>query len=367
MIKRIIYASFLIMLFSFATIYASETEPSVAADGIKELTIEDAIIQAQKRSKKLRAQKTTIELADVNTEAAKDYYYNQAWNFGYEQASAEYSKARTNKEYEQKNETLIAEQIAFDMESLFDDILELEEKQALLFENLTVQKQKASHAAKKEALGLGSAVARKTEQTKIEMQNKELESLTQALNAEYRKLNDAIGGEEERYNLIKENTYEPLDMKRSLQGHISYSVDSDLDIWLLEEITEADKIAFAGPGPDGYAPTYTLYQQRKLNYQEAINKIALSKEGKEEQVKQIYENIIALEIQHDKILIDLEEAQRQYRIMEKRYELGMITGLNLQEAQLGILQNQVQLSSIVRQHNQLKILFEKSYLANPQM
>ena len=364
--KRTIYISLLLMMFSFTTIYASEAEVSVREDGIQELTIEDAIIKAQKRNKTLRTQKTTIELANVSADAAKEQYYN-SWDYGFEKASADYSKARTNKEYAQKNEEVMAERIGLDMENLFDDILELGEKKNLLTENLTIQKQKAAHAAKREAVGLGSAVATKTEQAKIAVQNKELESLTQALDAEYRKLNDAISGEEERYHLIKENIYEPLEMERSLQGHISYSVDSDLDIWLLEEVAKADEITLTAPGLDGFAPTYTFYQQRKLAYQQGLNEVALSKEGKEKQIKQIYENIIALEIQHDKIIIDLEEAQRQYGIMKKRYELGMITALNLQEVELGILQNQVQLSSTIRQHNQLKILFEKSYLAKPQM
>ncbi len=175
-------------------------------------------------------------------------------------------------------------------------------------------------------------------------------------------MNDAIGGKEERYILVKENSYEPLDMKRSLQGQVSYAINNDIGLWLQEEMAESEKVAFTAPGLDGYAPTYTLYQQRKLSYAQAMNNVSLTKEAKEEQIKQIYENIQALQIQHDKILIDLEEAQRQYEVMKKRYELGMITAMNLEELELGILQHKVQLSSTIRQHNQLKMLFEKSYL-----
>lgn len=364
--KKIIYIGLLTMLFSVTAIHASEPEVVVVESGLQELKIEDAIIKAQNRNKKLRMQGTNIEIAKVNKDAAKENYYN-SWDMGFEQASSAYSKATANAEYEEKNETIIAEQVAFDVEAQFDDIIELEEKYQLASRNVDIQKQKVSHAVKKEQLGLGSKAATQAEKTKLETQNKDIESLIQAIETEYRKLNDAIGGKEERYMLVKDNSYEPLDMKRSLQGQVSYAIIKDIGLWLQEEVAQAEEVAFIAPGPDGYAPTYTLYQQRKLGFQKATNDLSLSKEAKEEQVKQIYENIQALQIQHDKILIDIVESQRQYGIMKKRYELGMVTAMNLQELEIGILQNQVQLSSTIRQHNQLKILFEKSYLGVSKM
>ncbi len=363
--KNIIYVSLLIMMFSLTTLYGSEVETVVGEDGIEELTVEDAVVKAQKRNKRLRMQGTTIELAKVNKDSAKEHYDN-VWDGQFQAASSAYSKATANAEYEVKNEALIADQVAFEIETQFDDILELEEKYKLACENLKVQQQKVNHAAKKETLGLGSIIVTKAEKNQLKIQNKNIESLEQAIETEYRKLNDAIGEKEEKYTLIKENNYEPLDMKRSMQGQVSYAINSDLGIWLQEEVAESEKVAFIAPGPDGYAPTYTLYQQRKLNYAQALNNVSLSKEGKEEQIKQLYENIQALEIQHDKIIIDLEEAQRQYGIMKKRYELGMITALNLEEVELAVLQNELQLSSTIRQHNQLKIMFEKSYLGATQ-
>lgn len=359
--KKVIYITLLVMMFSLTIVHASETEGPVAGNGLQELKIEDAITKAQKRNKQLRVQGTNIELAQVRKDAAKEDYYN-AWDFGFEQASAQYSKATVNVEYERKNEKVIAEQVAFQIEAQFDDILELEEKHDLSYKNLNIQRQKVNHAMKKEELGIGSKVATKAEKTKLEIQNKDIEGLIQAIDTGYRKLNDAIGGKEERYILVKENSYEPLDMKRSLQGQVSYAINNDIGLWLQEEMAESEKVAFTAPGLDGYAPTYTLYQQRKLSYAQAMNNVSLTKEAKEEQIKQIYENIQALQIQHDKILIDLEEAQRQYEVMKKRYELGMITAMNLEELELGILQHKVQLSSTSRQHNQLKMLFEKSYL-----
>ncbi|HHX62670.1 MAG TPA: TolC family protein [Epulopiscium sp.] len=359
--KKTIYITLLIMLFSLTTIHANESKVTPVENGLKELRVEDAIIKAQQRSKKLRMQGTNVEYAKVNKEAAKENYYN-SWDIGFEQASASYSKATANETYERKNEEVIAEQVGYEIETQFDDILELEEKYQVGYANLNIQKQKLNHAIKKEELGVGSTIATKAEKTKLQVQNKDMEGLIQAIDTGYRKLNDAIGGKDERYILVKENIYAPLDMKRSLQGQVSHAINNDIGLWLQEEIAESDKTAFIAQGPDGGAPTYTLYQQRKLSYAQAINNVSLTKEGKEEQIKQIYENIQALEIQHDKIVIDLEEAQRQYNIMKKRYDLGMITLINLEELELGIIQNQAQLSSTIRTHNQLKMVFEKSYL-----
>lgn len=359
--KKTIYITLLIMLFSLTTIHANESKVTPVENGLKELRVEDAIITAQKRSNKLHRQGTSIELAKVNKEAAKENYYN-AWDMGYEQASASYSKAIAQETYETKNEEIMAEQVGYAIETQFDEILDLEEKYQVAYANLNLQKQKLNHAIKKEDLGIGSTAATKAEKTKLAGQNKDIESLLQTIDAAYRKLNEAIGGKDERYILVKENSYAPLDMKRSLQGQVSYAINNDIDLWLLEEVAKADKVAFIAPGLDGGAPTYTVYQQRKLNNAQAENTVSLTKEGKEEQIKKIYENIQALEIQHDKIVIDLEEAQRQYNIMKKRYDLGMITLINLEELELGIIQNQAQLSSTIRTHNQLKMVFEKSYL-----
>ncbi len=355
--KKSLYMALLIIVFSFSMVYAND---------LQELKVEDAIITAQKRNNRLRMQGTNIVSADVDKDSAKEHYYNSG-NIGFEQASANYSKATASAEYERKNETIIAEQVAFDIEANFDEILELEEKHELALESLRVQQEKLNHAATRQQLGLGSETATKAEKIKMEIQNKEITGIVQAIDAGYRKLNDAIGGKEERYKLIKENIYEPLDMKRSLQGQVSYSINKDIGIWLQEKVSDADKVAFIAPGPDGGAPTYTLYQQRKLNYAQAQNNITLSKEVKEQQIKQIYENIQALEIQHDRVLVDLEDVQRQKNIMQKRYDLGMIPYINLQEIELAILQNEVQLNSIIRQHNQLKVIFDKSYLTANQM
>ena len=374
--KKIIYQSLLVMMFSFTMVYASEADFFVekqvqkegVENGVKDLTLGNAIIQAQKADKKLKAQKTNIELAKANAEAAKDYYYNQAWEVGYEQASANYEKAMANKEYQIKNESLMEEQIGFDIANRFDDILELEENHKLLLETIKIQKQKITHAIRREFLGLGSKIQVQAEEAKLALQNKELASLVQAINTEYRKLNDAIDGEEERYKLIKDNTYEPLDMEKSLDGQISHAINSDLGLWLQEEIAKTAERTFTAPErPGSGAPTYALYQQRKLGFEQSMNDISLNKESKKEQIKQIYENIQALEIQYDKTLMDLAENQRQYRIMEQRYALGMITPIVLDELQLAILQNEMKLSSTIRQHNQLKVLFEKSYLGVPKM
>ena len=360
------------MMFSFSTVQASELEfVEIESTEIQPmemvLKLEDAILMAQKRDKRLRIQQTTIELAEVTTESAKENYYN-SWDIGFEQASSNYSQAQANEKYEKKNESIIGEGIAYSMEKQFDTILELEDQHKLAKQSLDIQSEKTRQSLRKQQLGLSSEVATKAEQAKLDLKNKEMESLTQAIDTEYRKLNDVIGGEEERYSLIKENLYRPLEMERSIEGQISYAINSDPGFELQEEMAKAQEISLIAPnpGPMGGAPTYAVYQQRKLSQEQAVSNISLSKEGKEQQIKQIYENILALEIQHDTLLIELEETKRQYEIMLKRYELGMVTNLNLQELELAILQKNTQISSTIRQHNQLKILFDKSYLGQVQ-
>lgn len=355
--KIVVYISLFIMMFSVTGLQASELE-----SGLTELTIEDAIEKAQRKDDRLKTHKIDLELAQANEKIARQQYLGVEWSYRPDEVSAAYTKATANRRYQIKNEVVIKDQIAYEIENQFDAILELEEQSELAASRAKVQKEKTNQVIRKEKLGLASTIEVEAEKATLEIGKQEIKTLAQSLDIEYRKLNDAIGGSEQRYNLIKGNTYEPLDMIGSLEGRVSHAIDSDLGLWLQEQVTDADKTTFLAPGADGYAPTYELYQQRKVAYQKALNDVSLNKEGKKEQVKQIYENILMLELQHDKIVMEIEESKREYDIMKKRYELGMVTSLNLDQLELATLQKKIQLTSIIRQHNQLKEIFDKSYL-----
>ena len=358
---KTIYIAMLTILFSLAL----GVKPNVFAlepmNEIKQLKVEDAILKAQQRNKRLRMQQKEIDYAGADKEDAY-YNYQNSWDIGFEAASATYSQTIINQDYETKYEEVIKEQIAYDIEGQFDSLLELEEKYKLAQKGLHIQQQKLNHAIKKEQLGLASKNDLAAAKALLGTQKKEIDSLIQSIDAGYRKLNDAIGGKDERYNLIKENIYQPLDMKRSLQGQVSYAIDSDLEIWKQEESAKNQKILLTANTING-APTYAEYQKRKIGYEQGLSNVSLSKEAKEKQVKEIYENIMALEIQYDRMLIEKEEMQRKYNIIEKQFELGMVTSLALEETEQGLVQINAQINTIIRQHNQLKVLFDKSYLA----
>lgn len=359
--KRI-YTTMMMVLFSLTLGVVPDVFATEPASEIKELKIEEAITKAQQRNRRLRMQQQNIEYAEVDSEDAY-YNYQNSWDIGFEKASVGYSQARVNEEYEIKYEETIREQIAYDIEGQFDAIIELEQQYELAQDGLKIQQKKISQAIKKEQLGLGSKNTVATERAILETQNKEMDSLVQSIDAGYRKLNDTIGGKDERYVLVKENIYTPFEMKKSLQGYVSHSIDSDLALWKQEESAKAQRVMLTAPGNDGWAPTYTEYQKRKISYEQGLSNVSLSKEAKEKQVKEIYENILALEIQHDRLLLEKDEMQRKYEIMEKQFQLGLTVALPLEEMRQGLDKIEVQMNSITRQHNQLKVLFEKSYLA----
>lgn len=356
----IVHITILAILLSLSPAAAPNLMAADTASGVKELKLEDAIEQAQRRSRQLRLQQTKIDYAKVDSEEAY-YDYRNGDDYSFEIATTNYSQKKLNEEYETKLEPVIKEQIAFDIETQFDSILELEEKYNLSLNALKVQEQKTNHAIKKLELGLGSESVAKAEKANLEMQKKELEVLKQSIDGGYRKLNDTIGGKETRYNLIKETIYTPLNMNRSLQGHISHSISTDLTLWLQEESAKLQEGIIVANTING-APTYTEYQKRKLSYAEGMSSASISKENREKLLKDRYDQIIQLEKQYEKELLNLEEARRKYEIVKKQYELEMTTSLALDEAKVGVMQLEVQINSIIRQHNKLKQLFQKSYL-----
>lgn len=326
----------------------------------QELKLEDAILKAQSRNKQLKMQKRQIDYAEADVE---DTYYNylNGSDYLFDIVSTNYSQAQVTKDYEIKREAVLKEQIAYDVENKFDTILELEETYQVAKKNLYIQEEKAKHELKKHELGLASKNSVELEKIALETLRKEVQALEQSIDAEYRKLNDTIGGKEDRYDLIKENIFTPLEMKRSLQGQISYSINSDPKIWKDEEIAKLQERLLIVNTENG-APTYAEYQKRKIGYEQGMNAVTLSKENKEQNVKDRYEKLLQLEVQYEKALLSLKEIQKKAEVIKKQYELGMTTSLVVEEIELALMQLESQINSITRQHNQLRTLFEKPYL-----
>ncbi|HHX61804.1 MAG TPA: hypothetical protein GX707_14040, partial [Epulopiscium sp.] len=70
---KIIYIAMLAMLFSITLGVKPNVFASEPIDQVKELKLEDAILKAQQRNKRLRMQQSKISYAEVDSE---DAYYN---------------------------------------------------------------------------------------------------------------------------------------------------------------------------------------------------------------------------------------------------------------------------------------------------
>lgn len=359
-IRKVIYLLVIVMLFSISTVSASEAK--VVQDDVKTLTLEEAVGRAKQRNKQLKLQQKNIDFAKKDLEEAYDDYKNTS-EYAYEHANLNYSVKRAEKDYAQKAESLWEEKVTYDVEMQFDAIIDAEEKYDLAQKQLKMQEEKNRNTARKEQLGLASKADIKVNKVSLDTHRQEIKNLDQTITAEYRKLADKIGNKVQRYHLVKENIYTPVDQKRSLEAYISYAVDMNPSIWLQGEKAKLQEGIIGVNAMDGSgAPTYTAYEKSKIQYEQALMGVSAVKETAELGLKDLYQAILELEIQYEKALISLEEIKRQSSILEKQYELGFIPLLTLEEARLDIIQNRTQINSLIRQHNKLKIQFEKSYI-----
>lgn len=359
-LKKITYLLIVMMLFSFSSVLASEVV--AGEDGIKTLTLEEATERAKKRSKQLKLQEKNVEFAKKDLEDAY-YGYKNTSEYAYEHANFNYAVKRAEKDYAKKVEPLWEEKIIYEIEAQFDAIIDAEEKYQLSQKQLKVQEQKNRNIVRKEQLGLTSKADIKADNASLDTHKQEIRNLSQTITAEYRKLNDKIGGKDQRYHLVKENIYAPVDQKRSLEGYISYAIDMNPNIWLQGEVAKLQEGIIGANAMDGSgAPTYTAYEKSKIQYDQGLISVSAIKETAEQGLRDLYQGILELEVQYEKALIGLDEIKRQSSILEKQYELGFIPLLTLEEARVGVIQTETQINSLIRQHNKLKTQFEKSYI-----
>lgn len=339
------------------------------------ITYEEAVSKALKNSLALKSIEESIKISEENLKFAKDAivvhrpleedYTSGNAIFVAEPTSISALLAMTQADYgvtaanyqKQIQEGIIKYQV----KAAFDSIQKLKKDIELLSKSLETTKTQLEVIIQKAKLGLESDFNKTKEEQNFRNQQKQLESLKKSLDNEYIKLNRLMGiDDKERYSLEYTLDFTPLEMNDiQLNAYIERALVKDPSIILKGE---AVKQAEYNLHLYTYSAITDTYAVRKSKLEQARYDEMQAKNDLRDKIRTTYNQIKQLEEQYQIDTTNLQQAKEQYNILKTQYELGMVTELNLKQAELAILSAQVTQEKTAIQHAQLVYLLNNPYL-----
>ena len=335
----------------------------------KPLTFNEALAMVLKQDYRLKSAKLTMERAEiVRDNIADSYMYSipSGPGNGYEdlqrlQGLQALLAQDANLRVSNKRIDLAKETIEFELESMFDEIIDLEKQIKLKDLNLKDLKNKLDITKLKVETGTESKHKYSNDQKSYDQMLKEKEVLSKKLDSSYIKLNNLLGLKEtERYTVEKKDASMIPVSDFDIDTHITRTLSSDPYLWIQEQTIKNYENALnlytynAGQEP---------YKAKELDLSKSKSDLANMKEKLRKSLLLKYNQLQQLEKQYAVTQSQVEQIQQNLEILRKQYDLGLITRMELDQVELSIAQLQYALDAMKVQHKNLKITLEKPYLA----
>lgn len=333
------------------------------------LTYEQAVEKALQYSYQLRNQaKRTEQLEILKREAvaAMDFTTSPEmrvnWLLDMQQKNQLLNLVQLETDFamSRRVEELGRESVALQVQAVFDEIVKLEEQLELHSTLLSNLEQRLEHTAIKAGRGLESVFNLEKMRREYQEQEHFQEVLRKSLDNAYLKLGALLGISDlaEYTILVEELLFEPMEPV-NLELHIIRSIRNDPYIWLKErEIEKAEKSLWLY----AYTGLEEPYSVRERNVQIAKNELAEMKNSLEENLRSRYNQILQLEENFLAASSRLARAEEALRAVRVRYELGMATELEVEEAAYAVAAIEHEMKEIALQHRMLVMLFNSPFL-----
>ncbi|MEA4816673.1 MAG: TolC family protein [Lachnospiraceae bacterium] len=359
-IRTILISAVLALSMSIST-FASELTDSFLLsvpkdESASELTLETAIEKAISKSSAIKKINLSLSSSDSDRQTLVNEYYASTTDNNISTALAllkydmSYSSTLRSKEVQE-------EQIAYSMTSTFMEIIKAQR-------SLEVKKKAIETASKemavnklKEQLGMIS----QTELSKLTLtyeDNKtDYEDLEKSLSDAFKDLNTLIGESEDSYTIAVLPVYEKLTLETALDTYISTKMSTDPDI-----LDSTDSLYIAELNEDLYDGTSGSYSSVTTSLSQATLSLSDLKESYTSKLESLYDSIISDEKTYEANLKEYELLKTNLTIAEKKYELGMITKIELENARNSVYSEESSLLSNIYEHMLLLEKFESPYL-----
>ncbi|MBM6829061.1 TolC family protein [Anaerotignum lactatifermentans] len=343
--------------------------PEETAEPLPELTFEQALEKAEKKSPDLRS------LADYGEflQATKEDLWDKTGFFSVPDASYRqwisdyvysYYSASQSTDSGMKQNAINTSMTKLALESTvknyFTTILSDESNLEAAKEAAKVQDTSYEQGKLKNELGLMSDYQLEQLRIQTEQANNSVALLEYTLEQEYQKFNSLMGEDSEaRFDLVYDVEYAPYELHGTMEQHINNKLNSDYTVLLKEQaVKDAEfKNNYLPASSDG-----SEAKQLQLNLDNANRDLKTTKENKELAIRNAYSTILQLETNYDNAQASLTQAQADYRVAQINLQAGNVTQLSVDQAALAVAKAQNELNQVVYNHDMQIYLFENTSL-----
>ena len=338
-------------------------------DAVPVLTFEDALEKAKKKSVDLANLQRTNELLQETKEDIWDAvggfslptYEYQKWVdagvYAYTSGVYQTDSGMKKNKYAMQMTNLALEAT---IKSTFASIVENEENLNLVKETSAIQKTTYEQGQAKLNLGMISQFS--LDQLKAEYDKSKITvyQLEQSIAQMYTSLNNLLGEPiDKKYRVVYDVEFEPYVLQGSLEAYINASVKNDFNILLKEQAVEDAKF---NQNYVSESTTNSTNKNNKFNYDSAKRDLKDAKENKDIAIRNAYVQLQQSEASYNQAVADLKLAQSKLKTAEVNYQVGNVTKLVLEQAQLGVTQKELALKVLARGYDMQVFMFKNPSL-----
>ncbi|MEY8321586.1 TolC family protein [Lachnospiraceae bacterium 46-61] len=240
----------------------------------------------------------------------------------------------------------------------FSTITLNQSKLELLKKNYDLQRQLLAQATLKNQVGMMSKKDLEDLNRETQQMAEQIRQLQMSIDNAYIALNDLIGiAPEDRYEIINDVEYAPLEMNMSIDMYVSRKLSTDQSLQMQQIAVEnaefsAKTISLGTTGSE--------HRTSELEATNTARDYKNAKESKEKSIREAYIQLQQLESMRKNLLTDLEKAKSDLEKVNVNYNVGNVTEITLKQAALAVDSIENSLLENTLNHDLLMFTFDNT-------
>lgn len=366
---RCILSGILISALMTGSVYAGETVKNDTESDTRVITYDDAIALATKANSSLKEISDNLEYINDTKSlmfAGSNYPVLPDNGSNYLVTAARFQQLSTvnSLDTQQKNlrvtEELTKLSIEAGVKGEMTTITTLEKNYELAKESLELAKQQVSQKGTMYRLGMLSWNDYEKAMKDVDSQEEQLKQIEMSITQEYNSFKKLLGlSNDEKFEIDYNVEYEPVEKITDMDSFVNTKISTDLGLKI-----EKENVKSASFGLNLFIDTGngTDYDKQELNVKTAERNYAENVKAKENSIKNAYIGLQNTESQRAVLENDLAQAKADLETAKVNYEVGNITKIQCDAAELAVTKAETALMQNTLTHDINKFMLDNTCL-----
>ncbi len=366
---RCILSGILISALMAGSVYAGETAKSDTENTTRVITYDEAIALATKENSSLKEITDNLKYIDDTKSvmfAGSNYPMlpDDGSNYLVTAARFQQLSAVNSLNTQQKNLGVTKELTKLSIEAgvkgEMTTITTLEKNYELAKESLELAKQQVSQKGTMYRLGMLSWNDYEKAMKDVDTQEEQLKQIEMSITQEYNSFKKLLGlKDDEKFEIEYNVEYEPVEKITDMDSFVNTKISTDLALKI-----EKENVKSASFGLNLFIDTGngTDYDKQELNVKTAERNYAESVKAKENSIKNAYIGLQNTESQRVVLENELAQAKKDLETAKINYEVGNITKIQCDAAELAVTKAETALMQNTLTHDVSKFMLDNTCL-----